>query len=165
MFACAATPNYPKTRSGSGRALWLNQSQTIIAKLARISLAPVTRREDDVGHLARRREMQSIMAACARVVCQLAQEILYLPAEHCFPVGRVHAVTVEFDKDPIGTPLDCNRRPSPELKTRQRRRITGRQCAVLNLRNGQALRPLGEIQTERTLNHYRKNFWQLSDAQ
>ena len=101
--------------------------------------------------------MQNVLA-CARLFRQLFQKTLNLIAQHCLSVGRVHAVTVQFNKYPIGLSFYCDLCALPQMKTGKRRRIRARQRAALYLRNGQkAFGSLREIQTERALNHQWKN--------
>jgi hypothetical protein len=99
---------------------------------------PVDGGKSDVEGLARGGEMYFESPVAVGQFERLLQKPLRRGADGRGLIVREKAVTVELDENPIRSPANANAGAAPSAQAFGRKRITGRQDAVVNSRRGQS---------------------------
>src|SRR5208282_3731809 len=137
--------------------------EAIIAIVTRISLAAVTRSEQDVGHLPRGNKVQRFLST-GRAADQGSKKVAKAFADNGVFLGRVHAMTMQFNEQPVRTSEHANLRLLPEREPMQgRRHGSGKGGVVESGADGTEGTP--EVHHERTLDHQRKSLGHASGNQ
>src|ERR1700674_704820 len=106
---------------GAGR-LRAHSLELIIPVLSRISFLTVTDSQNDVHHLSRGNEVQNLVSIC-RSTNQLAHKFLHSRAEVGLFVPGIHAMGMQFDKQPVGSAFYRNSRAFPKAQAMEAGRI------------------------------------------
>lgn len=143
----------------------LDRPKTIVAVFARVSLAAIASCEDDIDHFTYRDEVEAVLSSVFRPLYQFLNEVLDTRPEHCRLISGFHPVAMKFDKEPIGPPLDCDCRLSPESQPMHCWRIASGQFAALDAGERPAALPAPKVDHKRSLNNQWESAWSTAAMQ
>src|SRR6266849_3015064 len=128
--------------------------ETIVAVIAGIAVAAVGGGKEDVRHLTRSDKVQLFVPVrCA--AGHRCKKVAEAVADHRIFLRRIHAMAMQFDEQPVGTPEYADPRLLPERQTAYGRGIGSGDGTVLEKRPGRTQRA-PEVGHERTLDHQRE---------
>src|SRR6267154_3710517 len=91
----------------------LDKLKAIVAVFARVSLASIASRQNDIYHLSHRDEVQPVFGSVSRSLYQLLTKVSDTRPKHCRFISGFHPVAMKLDKQPIGPPSDADCRLLP----------------------------------------------------
>src|SRR3954452_17659553 len=112
------------------QACLLCEFKPIVAIFPRVAVPSIARRPDNVDHLASGHEVNRF-ATIRRAPYQLRKEALKRTTEHGIVVGRIHAMAIQLDENPLGSSLHANGCLLPYPKAPKSWRIAAGQRAIL----------------------------------
>src|SRR6266851_4836301 len=135
----------------------------MVAVVTGIALAAVAGSEQDIGHLTRGHKVQRFLSV-GRAADQCGKKVAEAVAYNGVLLGRVHAVAMQLDEQPVGTSEHTDLRLLPEGEPVHGRGIgSGDGAVVENGPGGTQGTP--EVGYERTLHHERKSPGRASRSQ
>src|SRR4029079_3567407 len=110
----------------------LCQFKPIVAIFPRVAVPSIARRPDNVHHLASGHEVNRFPTIhCAPY--QLREEALKRTTEHGIVVGRIHAMAIQLDENPLGFSLHATGWLLPSPQPPKSWRIAAGQRAILQM--------------------------------
>ena len=127
-----------------------DRTQPVISVQAGLAAAPIDGGEGDVERLARGGEVYFESPVAIRQFKRLLQKLPRRFADGRGLIVREKAVAVEFDENPLRSPVNADAGAAPSAQALWREGITGCQSAVVNSRRRQSAPSPAPIEYQRT---------------